>query len=202
MLVLFMNDACDVSVDVLKMANFLTLDGLKGYFIVEIAFFQMLFFHFYWRLWEGPRRVLYSAYWRAHEMTVFRQSNIVVAMDHRHVLMRLENNKLPGGNETGITYSCLERECDESVVTKLINVYLHESREIEALNDPTDPAAIAERWTADQLPYPSNSTFNSTASIVFWDDAKAVVAANVDKDLFPSRHTGGPLSGIGPYEPW
>jgi len=160
---LFINDACDVSVDVLKMANFLTLDGLRGFFIVEIAFLQMLVFHFYWRVWEGPGRVLYTTWWRALHMNAFRQSNMIVAIDNRHVLLR---------------YACVERDCNPKLVNDLVGVYL---------NDGISQNVTSGMWNKEQLP---EATPDNTLS---WDDdgTQALVAANVNGTLFPSLHTGG-----------
>merc|ERR1711934_284682 len=60
-LVLFVHDLSDIAVDVLKLANYVRLEGSKGFFVSEIVFVITLIAWFWIRLWIFPGRVIYSA---------------------------------------------------------------------------------------------------------------------------------------------
>lgn len=61
LLVLYVNDTSDVFVDLLKMTNYLKLEGRRGWFGSEIAFINMMLAWLYWRLYEFPTYVLKSS---------------------------------------------------------------------------------------------------------------------------------------------
>lgn len=57
-LVLWVHDVSDIFIDLLKMTNYLKLDGPKGWFGSEIAYVASLVAWVYWRLYRYPFRVL------------------------------------------------------------------------------------------------------------------------------------------------
>ena len=60
-LVLIIHDASDVPLDLMKMANYLKLEGPKSFFIVEIAFITCLISWAYGRLFIYPTKALFTA---------------------------------------------------------------------------------------------------------------------------------------------
>jgi len=62
-LVLFVHDISDIPVDLLKMTNYLKIEGPKSFYIVEIVFVSNLLSWIYWRLYRFPSHVMYSAYY-------------------------------------------------------------------------------------------------------------------------------------------
>lgn len=65
LLVLFVHDAPDVVIDLLKLSFICKLDGKKGFFITEITFFLNFFTWFYFRLFLFPVKVIYSAFYES-----------------------------------------------------------------------------------------------------------------------------------------
>ena len=57
--VLFLHDSSDIFLDLLKICNYLKLEGKKGHFIVECAFFVDLLVWAYTRLYIFPVRVVW-----------------------------------------------------------------------------------------------------------------------------------------------
>jgi ceramide synthetase len=60
-LVLFIHDTSDVPLDLMKILNYLKVQGRKGFFLVEIAFVTNLVTWAYFRLYLYPTKALYSA---------------------------------------------------------------------------------------------------------------------------------------------
>lgn len=58
LLVLFIHDVSDIFVDLLKLVNYLKLEGPKGFFLSELAYASCVISWIYWRLYEFPFRVL------------------------------------------------------------------------------------------------------------------------------------------------
>jgi ceramide synthetase len=59
LLVLYVNDATDIFVDWLKMANYLKLRGPEAFFLAEASFMQMVAAFAYFRIWHHPFRINY-----------------------------------------------------------------------------------------------------------------------------------------------
>ena len=62
MLVLYVHDVSDVAVDVTKMANYLKLEGRRGWFASEISFVSLLVTWVYYRLFEFPFRAIKASF--------------------------------------------------------------------------------------------------------------------------------------------
>jgi hypothetical protein len=65
-LVLYVHDASDVFVDLLKLANYTKLSGMRGFFVTEIAYISSIVGWAYWRLWMWPTKVVYSMIFEWH----------------------------------------------------------------------------------------------------------------------------------------
>eukprot|EP00040_Diaphanoeca_grandis_P021463 m.114403 g.114403 ORF g.114403 m.114403 type:complete len:378 (-) comp28346_c1_seq1:401-1534(-) len=65
LLVLICHDSSDIVCDLLKMFNYMQLEGPRGLFLTEIAFVTNLFTWAYIRLWIYPRYVVYSAWYES-----------------------------------------------------------------------------------------------------------------------------------------
>jgi hypothetical protein len=65
--VLWVHDVSDILVDILKMVNYLKLEGARGYFASEIMYLACVSGWIYWRLYQYPFRVirgsLLEAFW-------------------------------------------------------------------------------------------------------------------------------------------
>ena len=68
--VLFLHDSSDVFMDLLKIFNYLKLEGKKGYFLVETAFLVNLLVWPYTRLYIFPMRIVWSGVWRGSREVV------------------------------------------------------------------------------------------------------------------------------------
>ncbi|ETV82902.1 hypothetical protein H257_04675 [Aphanomyces astaci] len=66
-LVLFLHDASDVPLDLLKMANYLKLEDRKGFFLSEVLFAVMLTVWVYFRVYLFPSKLIYTAFWENRE---------------------------------------------------------------------------------------------------------------------------------------
>jgi len=66
MLVMYVHDASDITVDLLKMSNYLQLQNRAGYFVSETMFVVNLVLWIYYRLWTFPTHVLYSTFYESH----------------------------------------------------------------------------------------------------------------------------------------
>lgn len=69
MLVMFVHDASDIFIDVLKMTNLLKLEGPRGWFLSEAAYVASLVAWAYFRLYEYPFRVMHSSFILAYRVT-------------------------------------------------------------------------------------------------------------------------------------
>ena len=56
---LFIHDLSDIAVDLLKMSNYMQLEGAKHFFLVEATFVINLISWAYLRLWLFPRYVIW-----------------------------------------------------------------------------------------------------------------------------------------------
>ncbi|KAF1335482.1 Longevity-assurance protein, partial [Globisporangium splendens] len=60
-IVLLLHDLSDVPLDMLKMANYLKLEGLRGLFVSELMFVVLLVDWSYFRIYLYPTKLLYTA---------------------------------------------------------------------------------------------------------------------------------------------
>jgi len=67
-LVLVVHDASDIGVDLIKMFNYLKLEGTKGLFLSEIIYILNLCSWMYWRLYIFPSHVIYSSFYESHTL--------------------------------------------------------------------------------------------------------------------------------------
>lgn len=58
--VLFLHDLSDVPLDLLKMMNYIQLEGYRGMFLTEIMFIVVLVDWYYFRVYLYPVKLLYS----------------------------------------------------------------------------------------------------------------------------------------------
>jgi hypothetical protein len=65
-LVLYVHDVSDIFLDMLKLINYLKLEGARGFFATEIAFALNLISWIYWRLYQFPLRVVRSSIVDSH----------------------------------------------------------------------------------------------------------------------------------------
>ena len=66
-IIMLVHDWSDITVDLLKMFNYVNLDGPHGLFLSEIVFIVNLVSWIYFRLWLYPTRVLHSTALEWHE---------------------------------------------------------------------------------------------------------------------------------------
>lgn len=59
--VLFLHDVSDIPLDMLKMANYLKMEGLSGFFVTEVLFVILVIDWFYYRIFLFPTKLIYSA---------------------------------------------------------------------------------------------------------------------------------------------
>ena len=64
-IVLYFHDFSDITVDLLKMINYLKLQDAAGFFLSEAIFVINLINWIYWRLWAYPTICLWSATWES-----------------------------------------------------------------------------------------------------------------------------------------
>lgn len=62
-LVLCVHDTSDITVDLLKLLNYLDLSGKKYFYLVEITFVVNLASWVYWRMYHFPMRLVYSCFY-------------------------------------------------------------------------------------------------------------------------------------------
>ena len=68
--ILFLHDSSDIFLDLLKIFNYLKLEGRKGCFIIEFAFFANLLVWAYTRLYIFPMRIVWTGVWRGSREVV------------------------------------------------------------------------------------------------------------------------------------
>ena len=66
LVVLFVHDASDVVLDVMKMTNYLKMEDAHGYFLTEICFVSNLMTWVYFRLYRFPYHVVYRGSWKGY----------------------------------------------------------------------------------------------------------------------------------------
>jgi len=66
LLVQLIHDVSDIGVDLLKMFNYLKLEGTQGLFLSEIVYVGNLCSWMYWRLYIFPYYVIYSSAYESH----------------------------------------------------------------------------------------------------------------------------------------
>jgi hypothetical protein len=62
LIVLYVHDVSDILVDLLKMLNYLKLEGPRGLFASEIAYVSCVLGWIYWRLYQFPFRVIRGSF--------------------------------------------------------------------------------------------------------------------------------------------
>ena len=62
LLVLYVHDVSDVFVDLLKLSNYLKLEGPRCFFGTEIAYVATVTGWMYWRLYQYPVRVIWASF--------------------------------------------------------------------------------------------------------------------------------------------
>jgi ceramide synthetase len=90
MLVMYVHDVSDIFVDVLKMVNYLKLEGRAGWYASELAYVATVVAWVYYRLWEFPMRVTASSFsvaWRlfARPEWTFSWFDFVTGAYHAHM---------------------------------------------------------------------------------------------------------------------
>jgi TLC domain len=77
-LVMYVHDVSDIFVDLLKMANYIKLEGQKGFYLTEISYISCLLSWIYYRLYQFPVRVmkasLYDTYVHMDKLPPGKQS--------------------------------------------------------------------------------------------------------------------------------
>ena len=71
--ILFLHDSSDVFLDLLKIFNYLKLEGRRGCFIIEFAFLANLLVWAYTRLYIFPVRIVWTGVWRGSREVVMHQ---------------------------------------------------------------------------------------------------------------------------------
>ena len=67
-LVMYVHDVSDIFVDVMKMANYLKLEGRRGFYASEIAYAATMISWVYYRLWVFPFSVIHSSVWEVNRL--------------------------------------------------------------------------------------------------------------------------------------
>lgn len=63
LVVLFIHDCSDIGIDLLKLSNYLVLEGTSGCFLTEISYGFAIVMWAYFRLWYYPRYIIWGAIW-------------------------------------------------------------------------------------------------------------------------------------------
>jgi len=96
--VLFVHDLSDIIVDLLKIFNYLKLEGPKGAFLVELAFLSNLVVWAYLRLYIFPLRIVFrGVWWGGREVVEWHLANGYRHPDHEQVPVErlfVKNGKL------------------------------------------------------------------------------------------------------------
>ncbi|CAH0517013.1 unnamed protein product [Peronospora belbahrii] len=69
-IVLLLHDMTDVPLDMLKMANYLKMEGVPGLFTSEILFVTTIVLWFYYRVYQYPTKLLYATIVETREATM------------------------------------------------------------------------------------------------------------------------------------
>lgn len=69
-IVLVLHDLSDVPLDMLKMANYLKLEGARGFFVCEILYVIMLVIWVYLRVYTYPTKLLYTTLFECREASM------------------------------------------------------------------------------------------------------------------------------------
>lgn len=69
-IVLLLHDMTDIPLDMLKMANYLKVEGVPGLFTSEILFITTIVLWFYYRIYVYPTKLLYTTLVEAREATM------------------------------------------------------------------------------------------------------------------------------------
>ena len=67
LVILFVHDISDIPIDLLKITNYLKLEGGKSFFAVELSFLSCLVSWGYFRLWYYPTQILYNGLWKTEQ---------------------------------------------------------------------------------------------------------------------------------------
>jgi hypothetical protein len=62
LLVLYVHDVSDIFVDLLKMTNYLKLEGARGWMVTELSFSSCVISWMYFRLYQFPFRAIYASF--------------------------------------------------------------------------------------------------------------------------------------------
>ena len=62
LLVLYVHDVSDIFVDLLKMVNYLKVDGMRGWMLTEISYVTCILSWMYYRLYQFPFRAIYASF--------------------------------------------------------------------------------------------------------------------------------------------
>ncbi|KAI9907853.1 hypothetical protein PsorP6_004100 [Peronosclerospora sorghi] len=68
--VMLLHDITDIPLDMLKMANYLKVEGVPGFFTSEILFVTTIVLWFYYRIYQYPTKLLYTTLVEAREATM------------------------------------------------------------------------------------------------------------------------------------
>ena len=83
-LVLYLHDVSDVVGDLVKIFNYLQLEGLRGLFLLEAAFVTLLGSWFYYRLYRLPQVIWLGVLQGAREVAAGPGSECMAAFDEAH----------------------------------------------------------------------------------------------------------------------
>jgi hypothetical protein len=136
-IVLIIHDLSDVPLDLLKMANYLKLEGLRGAFVSEILFVTLVIDWIYFRIWLFPTKALNT--------TLFENREACMPLDEARNMWNL-NPCIPSYflfNALLITLYCLHIWWGFLILRLLVGVFTkgtHESgkQEYEGSSDDSD----------------------------------------------------------------
>ena len=69
-IVLLLHDMTDIPLDMLKMSNYLKMEGVPGLFTSEILFVTTIALWFYYRIYQYPTKLLYATIVGSREATM------------------------------------------------------------------------------------------------------------------------------------
>jgi ceramide synthetase len=59
LIILFIHDCSDIGIDLLKLSNYLSIDGPRNFFLVEVSYACAIVMWIYFRLWYFPVYIIY-----------------------------------------------------------------------------------------------------------------------------------------------